>query len=55
MKFPLTPSRAYFSRKKNFVGSGSIGASPVLEPFSELEPSTDDKDAEVVSGGIGGV
>lgn len=49
MKFPLTPKRAYFSMKKNLLGSTSTWASLLLEPFSEPEPSVDEKDEELAS------
>lgn len=54
MKFPFTPKRAYFSLKKNLVGSGSTLLSPLLNALSEPEPKIDEKDAELVSGGTAG-
>lgn len=55
MKFPFTPSLAYFSLKKNLVGSISVWFSPFVELFSEPEPIVDESDADVVKGGIVGM
>lgn len=55
MKFPFTPSRAYFSLKKNLVGSTSFWVSPLVELFSDPEPSVDENDAEVGKGGTVGM
>ncbi len=53
MKFPFTPSFAYFSRKKNLGCSGTGGVSTVwMLWFSELPPVVDEKDVVGASWGM---